>query len=224
MSSRPPSIFLRALLVAATGLLLSACGTLNGTAPSTPAIAPPVAVEAAPVLPASAPAAASPTRTAPKGRPVQPAARAVPDAVPKVERISGGHPNVAYEIRGIAYEPVNFDMPMREVGLASWYGADFHGKPAATGERFDMDGMTAAHPTMPLPSFARVRNLENGRQVVVRVNDRGPFFGGRIIDLSRAAARKLGIGGVARVEVERLTHDDIRTGAWKVPAPTMARD
>lgn len=142
-------------------------------------------------------------------------AHAPGDATPKVERIAPGAPNRPYVIRGELYVPENADVPMREIGIASWYGAPFHGRKAATGERYDMNAMTAAHPTMPLPSYAWVRNLANGREVMVKVNDRGPFHGGRIIDLSRAAARKLGFSGLALVEVERLTHDDIRSGAWR---------
>jgi rare lipoprotein A len=150
--------------------------------------------------------------------PAEPA-RATPvvpaDAVPRVERIPEGAPNRPYVIKGELYVPEHADVPMREIGIASWYGPPFHGRKAANGERYDMNAMTAAHPTMPLPSYARVKNLANGREVVVRVNDRGPFHGGRVIDLSRAAARKLGFRGLALVEVERLTHDDIRSGAWK---------
>lgn len=93
-----------------------------------------------------------------------------------------------------------------EVGEASWYGRRHQGKRTASGERYDERALTAAHPSLPLGSRARVTNLENGRSVVVRVNDRGPFVAGRIIDLSRAAARALGItdAGLARVEVEPL--------------------
>ncbi|MBX6392392.1 MAG: septal ring lytic transglycosylase RlpA family protein, partial [Burkholderiales bacterium] len=80
----------------------------------------------------------------------------------------------------------------RQRGIASWYGRRFHGKPTASGEPYDMYAMTAAHPTMPIPSYARVTNLANGRSVVVRINDRGPFLHDRIIDLSYAAAYKLG--------------------------------
>ena len=85
-----------------------------------------------------------------------------------------------------------------------------------------MHAMTAAHRTMPLPSYAKVRNVANGREIVVRINDRGPFKRDRIIDLSHAAAKKLRISGVDRVEVRRLTHDEIRTGAWK-QAPEATR-
>ena len=132
-----------------------------------------------------------------------------------MERLASGPPNHPYTIRGEEYEPETTDVPMREVGIASWYGRPFHGRRTATGERYDMNRLTAAHKTMPLPSYARVRNLENGRELIVKVNDRGPFYSGRVIDLSRAAARKLGIRGLARVEVTRVTHDEIRTGAWR---------
>jgi rare lipoprotein A len=135
----------------------------------------------------------------------------VPDAEPRVEGIRSSGPNRPYEVLGRRYVPITQDRPFSERGLASWYGRKFHGRPTASGETYDMYGMTAAHPTMPLPSYARVRNPANGREVIVRVNDRGPFHPGRIIDLSYTAALKLGLlRGVAVVEVERLTHDSIR--------------
>jgi rare lipoprotein A len=118
------------------------------------------------------------------------------------------------------------DAPLREQGLASWYGRKFHGRPTSSGEPYDMFAMTAAHPTMPIPSYARVRNPANGREVVVRVNDRGPFVRGRVIDLSYTAALKLGLlAGVAPVVVERLTFDDIRNGRWqRGDAPEVRAD
>jgi rare lipoprotein A len=127
-------------------------------------------------------------------------------------------------VLGRDYVPVTQDRPMSERGLASWYGRKFHGKRTASGEIYDMHAMTAAHKTMPLPSYARVRNPANGREVIVRVNDRGPFVAGRVIDLSYAAALKLDLHrGVAPVEVERLTFEQIRTGAWqRVPRPEPA--
>jgi rare lipoprotein A len=152
----------------------------------------------------------------------------VPDAEPRIEPIRAGGPNKPYRVLGRDYVPVAQDAPMVERGLASWYGRKFHGRRTANGEVYDMHAMTAAHPTMPLPSYARVRNPANGREVVVRVNDRGPFHPGRVIDLSYTAALKLDLlRGVGRVEVERLTFDDIRTGAWRRngapdPAPGMA--
>jgi len=140
------------------------------------------------------------------------------DAVPRVERIAAGHPNRPYAMRGAAYKPKNSDVKWREIGVASWYGRPFHGKRTSTGEVYNMYAMTAAHPTMPLPSYARVRNLKNGRTIIVKVNDRGPFVAGRKIDLSYAAARKLRIHGLGQVEVVRFTNSDIRTGAWRNPS------
>lgn len=151
----------------------------------------------------------------------------VPDAEPRVEPIRSGGPNKPYEVAGRRYVPETADVPVYERGLASWYGRKFHGRPTSTGETYDMYAMTAAHPRMPLPSYARVRNPANGREIVVRVNDRGPFYPGRVIDLSYAAAARLDLlRSVAPVEVERLTHDDIRSGAWlrgrDPPAPVTA--
>ncbi len=139
-----------------------------------------------------------------------------PDATPRVEAIRSGGPNKPYVVLGQAYTPVAGDEPMVEAGLASWYGRKFHGKPTASGELFDMYAMTAAHRTMPIPSYALVRNPANGREVVVRINDRGPFHPERVIDLSYAAALKLGtLRGLTPVQVQRLTHDDIRTERWR---------
>lgn len=140
----------------------------------------------------------------------------LPDAEPVIERIRSGGPNKPYRVLGRSYTPVAGDEPMKQRGLASWYGKKFHGRQTANGETYDMYAMTAAHPTMPLPSYARVRNLANGREVIVRVNDRGPFHPGRIIDLSYAAALKLGLlNHIGRVEVTRITHDEIVSGAWR---------
>jgi rare lipoprotein A len=173
---------------------------------------------------ASAPEpAAPPPMIAPLPAPPKPVPPPVAeDARPRVERLNSGPPNHTYEIKGERYEPENSDVPMVESGLASWYGKPFHGRRTASGEVYDMNAMTAAHKTMPLPSYAVVRNPANGREVVVRVNDRGPFVKGRVIDLSRAAARKLRIAGVAQVLVRRLTHDEIKTGAWKLPVVRVA--
>lgn len=140
----------------------------------------------------------------------------VPDAQPKVEALRLGGPNKPYTVLGRGYTPLTTDEEVREAGLASWYGGKFHGMPTASGEPYDMYAMTAAHPTMPIPSYARVRNPANGREVIVRINDRGPFTKGRVIDLSLAAAVRLGVShAVSPVEVERLTHDDIRSGRWR---------
>lgn len=107
-----------------------------------------------------------------------------------------------YEVRGRRYQPTeqpNYD----EVGMASWYGAQFNGRSTASGERFDMNSLSAAHKTLPLPAMVEVTNLSNGRSAIVRVNDRGPFVDGRIIDLSRGAAEEIGLlsQGVGQVRV-----------------------
>ncbi|MDM0065675.1 septal ring lytic transglycosylase RlpA family protein [Variovorax sp. J31P207] len=150
----------------------------------------------------------------------------VPDAEPRVEPIRGsGGTSKPYTVLGRSYVPITDDRPFRETGLASWYGRKFHAQSTASGEPYDMYAMTAAHKTLPLPSYARVRNPANGREVIVRVNDRGPFHDDRVIDLSYTAALKLDLlRGVAPVEIERLTNEDIRTGAWRRgDAPVLAQ-
>jgi rare lipoprotein A len=147
----------------------------------------------------------------------------VPDAEPRIEPIRSGGPNKPYEVLGRRYVPLAGDPSLAEEGLASWYGRKFHGKPTATGEPYDMYAMTAAHKTMPLPSYARVRNPANGREVIVRVNDRGPFADGRVIDLSYTAALKLGVlRGVTAVQVQRITQAEIRDGSWRREGPIAA--
>lgn len=129
----------------------------------------------------------------------------VPDAEPKLEPLHR-YANRPYQVFGRNYVPLAQLQPLRERGLASWYGRRFHGQRTASGEVYDMYAMTAAHPTAPIPSYVRVKNLANGRSVVVRVNDRGPFHPGRVIDLSYVAAFKLGLlqPGSAQVEVESV--------------------
>jgi rare lipoprotein A len=157
----------------------------------------------------------SPDRDGPEANP-PPNLASVPDAEPKLEPIRVGGPNKPYEALGQAYVPITQDKPFTERGLASWYGRKFHGRRTASGEVYNMYAMTAAHPTLPIPSYARVRNPANGREVVVRINDRGPFHSTRIVDLSYTAALKLDVlRGVTPVELERITFDDIRTGAWR---------
>ncbi len=131
---------------------------------------------------------------------------ALADAVPRVEKLHA--PSLRpYSVNGKPYTPMTSLAPYRERGLASWYGQPYHGRSTAIGETYDMYGMSAAHTLLPLPSYVRVKNVSNGRQVVVRVNDRGPFVEGRVIDLSYAAASKLGMVGVglSQVELELLT-------------------
>ena len=148
-----------------------------------------------------------------------------PDAEPRVEPLRVGGPNKPYVVLGRRYQPMAADLPLAESGLASWYGRKFHGRPTASGEIYDMFEMTAAHKTMPIPSYARVSNPANGREIIVRVNDRGPFADGRVIDLSYAAALKLGLlGGVAPVLVRRITHAEIRAGVAATAAPSAQDD
>ena len=135
----------------------------------------------------------------------------VPDAEPRIEPYAN-RGNKPYVVFGKEYVPQINEEPVRQRGRGSWYGRKFHGQRTSSGEPYDMYKMTAAHPTFPIPSYARVTNLSNGNTVVVRVNDRGPFHSDRIIDLSYTAALKLGyIGhGSAQLEVERILPDEIR--------------
>jgi len=146
----------------------------------------------------------------------------VPDAQPVPEPIRSGGPNKPYAVLGETYTPLPPEAALSERGLASWYGRKFHGRRTASGEVYDMYAMTAAHRTLPIPSYVRVSNPANGRTVIVRVNDRGPFVKGRVIDLSYTAARKLGVlGGVTPVALERITPAAIRSGEWKPTAPPL---
>ena len=151
-----------------------------------------------------------------------------PDPEPKVEPIIAGGPNKPYSVLGQSYSPMASDVAWKQQGKASWYGTKFHGKKTSSGELYSLYGLTAAHPTLPIPSYVRVRNLANGKEVIVRVNDRGPFHSDRVLDLSYAAALKLGITSVgsAQVELQRLTFDEIRSGAWRrtQPAVTMTAE
>ena len=159
------------------------------------------------------------TRPTPVTRP--PAVQAVPDAVPRVEpRSHHGNPPF-YEVYGKRYYVLSSSADYLERGVASWYGPGFHKVKTSTGEIYDMYGMTAAHKTLPLPAYVRVTNLQNGRSVVVRVNDRGPFVGNRIIDLSYTAASRLDMlrNGTALVEVRAL---EPTTGLAAATNPTPA--
>ena len=132
----------------------------------------------------------------------------IPDAVPKAEPLHR-YANRQYTAMGKTYTPLEAPGNYKEIGIASWYGKKFHGQRTSIGEVYDMYGMTAAHPTLPVPSYARITNTANKKSVIVRVNDRGPFLHDRIIDLSYTAAYKLGIigSGSAEVEVESLAVD-----------------
>jgi len=136
--------------------------------------------------------------------PISPAA--VPDAVPRPDPLLAAGNRSPYTVNGVSYRVLDSVEGYREEGVASWYGLKFHGRKTSNGERFSVYAPTAAHKTLPIPSYVRVTNLENGRSIVLRVNDRGPFHGGRIIDLSYGAAVRLGYAdqGTARVRVEAI--------------------
>ncbi|MEI6418499.1 MAG: septal ring lytic transglycosylase RlpA family protein [Sphingomonadales bacterium] len=149
-----------------------------------------------------------------KPRPQQPAR---PPAAASTGAVKIGKP---YQVFGVWYYPAdeqNYD----QTGIASWYGPGFHAMDTANGERYDQDGVTAAHKTLPMPSWVEVHNLDNGRRLTVRINDRGPFVAGRIIDLSRRAAQLLGVDGpgTARVRVRRVAAPAMAAAAAPPPQP-----
>ncbi len=189
---------MRAPVLALVALAVAACGT----APKAPPAKPAYYADDGP----------------PESVPVDIAA--IPDAVPRDEPYHR-YANRPYTVFGRSYAPVVNDDPMRERGLASWYGRKFHGQKTSSGEVYDMFAMTAAHKTLPIPSYAKVTSVANGRSVVVRVNDRGPFHDGRVIDLSYAAAAKLGIAnpGSGLVDVERVFARDATRLAAASAAP-----
>lgn len=153
----------------------------------------------------------------PSGAPTLAELARLPDPVPQIEPIRAGGPNKPYVVLGQAYTPLTGDVAWSERGAASWYGHKFHGRRTASGELYSMYGLTAAHKTLPIPSYVRVRNVRNGKEIIVRVNDRGPFHASRVMDLSYAAAVKLDIAasGTGQIELSRLTFNDIRSGAWQ---------
>ncbi len=178
-------------------LTLAGCGGVHPVK-SQPAAPVPVSEAAKPAIGASP----SPAQT----RPSDAELLALPNLVPKAEpRATRGNPPF-YEVYGVSYTIKAQAQGFVERGVASWYGPDFHGLKTSTGEPYDMYGLTAAHKTLPLPAYVEVTNLKNGKQVVVRVNDRGPFKANRIIDLSYTAALKLGMlrEGTSLVEIRVL--------------------
>ncbi|HYA66558.1 MAG TPA: septal ring lytic transglycosylase RlpA family protein [Burkholderiaceae bacterium] len=146
-----------------------------------------------------------------------------PDATPRIESINP-HANRPYVALGHLYTPDTSDAPFQQRGIASWYGRQFQGNRTASGETYDMFAMSAAHPTLPIPSYARVTNVRDGNSVIVRINDRGPFLRERIIDLSYAAAVRLGIAGSGsgEVVVEKITAREIAAGHAPRPAVALA--
>ena len=207
-------------MVAIAALLLAACS--SSTLREIPSL--PVAGES-PSLPA---AGETPKRggyykdDGPGDNP-PPNIEAIPDATPRLESLHR-FANRPYAVFGRDYVPATSLRPYKERGTASWYGRRFHNGKTATGETYDMYAMTAAHPTLPLPSYARVTNVANGKSVIVRVNDRGPFHPGRIIDLSFAAAYRLGVAqkGSGEVDVESILPATAPPVIAAAPLPPLA--
>jgi rare lipoprotein A len=154
---------------------------------------------------------------------VPPDLLATPDAVPRDEPLMP-NANRPYVALGRTYVPDTSDAPFHQRGIASWYGRQFQGNRTASGERYDMFAMTAAHPTLPIPSYARVTNTRDGRTVIVRINDRGPFVRDRVIDLSYAAATRLGLAsaGSGEVQIERILPGRIARAAPAAAPATVA--
>lgn len=144
------------------------------------------------------------------------------DAVPKDEPLARYGNHSPYTVLGKTYTVLPSSKGYHERGIASWYGSKFHGRRTSSGELYDMHLATAAHKSLPLPSYAEVTNLDNGRKMIVKVNDRGPFHEGRIIDLSYAAAIKLGVDktGTARVDVRTI---DVKTSGGKTLGRSSAK-
>jgi len=185
-----------ALLLLILICLLSACGS-----------APKVVVQSAKTADSKAPPTQGGGYYLNDGPGANPPANldSIPDATPRLEPLHRGTQK-PYVVMGQSFTPMTQLSPYRTRGIASWYGRRYDGKPTASGERYDMYAMTAAHPILPIPSYAKVTHISNGKSVIVRINDRGPFIDNRIIDLSYVAAHKLGIAssGSGLVEVESI--------------------
>lgn len=208
-----------AIACAALAALLAGCAT--APPPARPAAGAAPTQGAAPAMPGPTP---SSKYYADDGPPLSTPADLdrVPDAIPRLEPLHR-FANRPYTVLGRDYMPATMLRPYRERGMASWYGRKFHGQKTSIGEIYDMFSMTAAHPTLPLPSYARVTGVATGRSVIVRVNDRGPFLHGRIIDLSYAAAARLDIAqrGSGEVIVESILPADAASPVGK-PLPAIA--
>jgi rare lipoprotein A len=226
------------MLLSAAALALAGCATTQKANENQQNAAPIVDAVSGPsggaARAASAPATATTTATATSGGGYLPGdgpggetvnLDSIPDAVPKAEPLHR-YANRPYSALGKTYTPLQATGNYKERGVASWYGKKFHGQRTSIGEIYDMYGMTAAHPTLPIPSYARVTNVVTGKSVIVRVNDRGPFLHQRIMDLSYVAAAKLGYinSGSAEVEVESIAVSGtapVETPAVKVePLPS----
>jgi rare lipoprotein A len=187
-------------------LLLAACGGLPkqapapGPVPAAPRASPAKADPSLPVLPPAGSGRGGYYQDDGPGENPPAGLREVPDAVVKAEPLAK-YSNRPYVVMGKTYTPLVHNEPYSQRGVASWYGKKFHGQRTSSGELYDMYKMTAAHPTLPIPSYARITNLASGEQVVVRINDRGPFHSSRIVDVSYTAALKLGLLGKGSHEV-----------------------
>ena len=197
------------LASASMALLVAGCGSMSRQqAPSM--VAQTTVKSAAPVLPPANSGRGAYYQDDGPGDQIPGGLEGTPDAEPRVEPYST-RANRPYVQFGKTYTPITDNRPFTQRGIGSWYGKKFHGNKTSSGEPYDMFKMTAAHPTLPIPSYARVTHLDSGRQIIVRVNDRGPFHSSRIIDLSYTAALKLGyLGkGSGMLEVEHLSPQEI---------------
>jgi rare lipoprotein A len=229
MSNRVLSCLRRQLGQAAgalAALALVGCGSVPLTEPAQPRAAQPSKSSSLPVLPPAGSGRGGYYQDDGPGDNPPPGLLELPDPEPKVEPYSA-RGNRPYVVFGKTYTPFTDNRPFKQRGVGSWYGKKFHGQKTSSGEPYDMYKMTAAHPTLPIPSYARVTNLSNGKQVIVRVNDRGPFHSSRIMDLSYTAALKLGYlgSGSGQLELERLLPDEIEriNAARRQGVPPQAR-
>lgn len=218
----------------AVPLVLVACGgqpaRLPAEIPPPLATAPPLAVPGTPGVPARRPSVTQKRGGAyykddGPGDAIPDWLDTLADAQPRVEALHR-FANRPYLVLGKVYVPETTLRPFQQRGVASWYGKKFHGQKTSIGEPYDMFAMTAAHPTLAIPSYVRVTRVANGNSVVVRVTDRGPFHADRIIDLSYAAAHRLGYvdNGSTLVEVEAIAHGEVLAVSAPAPPPIDARD
>lgn len=198
------------VVVALACVLLVGCGR-KGVRPPTAEGRPPAGHREGP----------APAHERDGGPPIPPDVSRVPEPVPRAEPRAAYGNKSPYTVLGLTYTVMPSAEGYVERGIASWYGTKFHGRLTSSREPYDMYAMTAAHKRLPLPTFVRVTNLDNGRSVIVRVNDRGPFHQDRIIDLSYAAAVKLGIhvAGTGKVEVRAIDPDHPELAAAPPPGP-----
>lgn len=202
------------LLPLAAAAMLAACGTTPKQTETTPRKVPaPVTAPqqpGIPVLPAANSGRGAYYQDDGPGDNPPPGLLEVPDAEVRNDPLRPGS-NKPYVVFGKTYKPIPLGSDFKQRGLGTWYGKKFHGQRTSSGEIYDMYKMTAAHPTLPIPSYARVTNLSNGNSVVVRINDRGPFHSTRVIDVSYTAALKLGllVNGSTQLEVVHLKPEDI---------------